>query len=333
VPGAIPDFISTNNVRTVRILVTGASGFLGRAVCDELVRRGHEVRAMVRGDAVVPPGTTGCLVAGLEDEAGVSAAVKTMDVVVHLAARVHQMRESRADALRRHREANADATTRLARLAATSGVRHLLFASSVKAVGESNTAAWTEEEPARPYDAYGQSKLEAERSLGEITRQTGMATTVLRLPLLYGPGIKANMLRLFELVSAGWPLPLAGIRNRRSLLYVRNAAMAFGSLAGDARGHEVFFAGDGEDLSTPELVVRIAKALGKTPRLVPAPRRALKVLAQSNVPALSAVARRLAGSLVVDTARLRERIGPFPHSVDAGLRETAEWFLLQRAAR
>jgi nucleoside-diphosphate-sugar epimerase len=315
----------------VTILITGANGFVGHAVCCELVRRGHHVRAMVRPrSSFDTSGVERIEYLGLHDERQLQAALEGSTAVIHLAARVHRMREKGNDVLARYREANTQATRRLAVLAAKAGVTQLAFASTVKAVGEANTEPWTEAVAATPVDPYGISKLEAEDALAHVSTEYGMATTVVRLPLLYGPGMKANMLRLFELVDRGAFLPLGGIRNRRSLLYVKNAAVAFCDLVGMGRGHEVFFAADGEDLSTPELVVRIAAALGRKPRLLPAPRRALETLATRRVPSLSAVARRLVGSLTVDATRLRTRIGPPPYTVTAGLRETADWYITMR---
>jgi UDP-glucose 4-epimerase len=315
-------------------LITGATGFLGHAVCLELVRRGYSVRAMVRrGTCLNVRGAEPVQYYGLSDQRSLQATLEGCAAVIHLAGRVHRMGESSRRLLGLYHESNTEATRHLALMAADAGIRHLLFAGTVKSVGESNTRAWTEDDIPSPLEPYGVSKLEAERALAAVTAKRGMATTVLRLPLMYGPGMKANMLRLFELVDRGTILPLAGIRNQRSLLYVRNAAAAFCSLLGPADGHNVFFAADNEDLSTPELISRIGAALGRRARLLPAPRRTLEFLARARVPRLSPLARRMVGSLTVDAGRLRARIGALPFSVDAGLRETADWYHSTRATQ
>jgi nucleoside-diphosphate-sugar epimerase len=318
----------------VTVAVTGASGFLGRAICRELVRRGHEVRALHRPGAR-PPADQGVVpwrYHGLHDEPALRLALQGSVAVIHLAARVHQRREQRANLLTRYLQTNSAATERLARIAAETGVCQLLFASSVKAVGESNQEPWTEDTTPAPTDPYGISKLEAERALALVASECGLATTVIRLPLIYGPGVKANMYRLFQLVDRVRFLPFAGIRNTRSLLYVGNAAAAFCGLLGrDGTAHQIYFASDGEDLSTPELIRRIGAALGREPKLLPAPCRILEAMTQRRVPGISSLAQRLAGSLTVDSGRLRNRIGSLPYTVSEGLRETAEWYRVSRS--
>jgi nucleoside-diphosphate-sugar epimerase len=306
------------------VVVTGANGFLGRAVCAELTRVGHTVRALVRS-----PGSSGGFepypYAGLDDVAALRHACRGADACIHLAARVHQMRGTpEQDA--EYQRINTIGTQAFAMIAAEESVGDFLFASSVKAVGEANDTAWTEREAPSPKDPYGVSKLHAERALGDVTALTGMSTAALRLPLMYGAGMKANMLRLFELVDRRVPLPLGGIRNRRSMLYVENAAAAFCRLIGAVKGHELFFASDGEDVSTPDLVVRIAAALGREPRLIPIPHGMLQVIARLELPKISPIAQRIGGSLQVDSSSLRARIGPLPYSLDEGLQRTARWF-------
>jgi nucleoside-diphosphate-sugar epimerase len=315
----------------VIVAVTGANGFLGRVVCRQLLEAGHEVRTLTRPGSQPPAGTSPTSWSGVDDEAAICRAVAGCDSVIHLAALVHQGRATDQQPAR-YLAINAAGARRLAELCAESGVRELLFASSVKAVGEANTAPWTEETPPAPVDAYGMSKLEAERGLAAVTAECGIATAALRLPLLYGPEVRANMLRLFAHVDRGTPLPLNGIRNRRSLLYVGNAAAAFTRMVGGARGHEVYFVSDGEDVSTPELIRRIAAALGRRPRLLPAPERALTTVARWSVPGISPVARRLVSSLTVDASRFRARVGPLPWTMEQGLQETARWYRAGAAA-
>jgi nucleoside-diphosphate-sugar epimerase len=263
---------------------------------------------------------------GLDDDRRIRRVLESSTAVIHLAGRVHRMHEKGGDVLARYRAANTEATRRLAALAANAGVKQLLFASTVKAVGEANVQPWTEDSVAMPVDPYGISKLEAEHALAKASTDNDMATTIVRLPLVYGPRMQANMLCLFRLVDRGAVLPFGGIRNCRSFLYVKNAAAAFCALIGTGKGHEVFFAADGEDLSTPELIVRIAAALGRKPKLLTVPRRGLEMLAGGRVPILSPAVRRAVSSLTVDAGRLRERIGPPHYSLTVGLRETADWY-------
>lgn len=315
------------------VAVTGADGFVGRHVCAELLRAGITVRALVRRELGGEPlGPRSRLLrvpwAGTHDADTMRVAFRGVQAVIHLAARVHVMRDRAADPAAAFRAVNVEGTRRLAALAAEAGVARLLFASSVKAVGEASAEAWTEQTIPAPVDPYGISKREAELVLEELAGRTAMSVSVLRLPVVYGPGMRANMLRLFELVDRGWPVPLGGIRNRRSLVYVGNVAAAMRALlAAGPRPYELYFASDGEDVSTPELVRRIGTALGKRVRLLPAPVALLTLMERLSVPRLGAIAARLLGSLAVDSTALRARIGaPLPFTMDEGLRETAHWY-------
>lgn len=317
---------------TRTVLVTGATGFVGRTVCRNLMESGHHVRALVRRADALLVASEQSVYAGVEDVKAIREAVSGVDSVIHLAARVHQMRESSADASAEYGRVNVEATRTLAIAAASEGVGELIFASSVKAMGESNARPWTEADVPGPVDAYGRSKLAAEHALAEVAARYGMATAALRFPLVYGPGVKANMLRLFELVDKGRPLPLGGIRNARSLLYTENAAVAIGRMLGTLRGNAAYFVADGEPVSTPELIRRIAAALQRPARLLPIPGRGLQLLSRFDLPIVSPIARRLAGSLTVDTSRLTSLIGELPYTLDDGLADTAAWYRGQRKA-
>jgi nucleoside-diphosphate-sugar epimerase len=245
-----------------------------------------------------------------------------MDAVVHLAARVHVMREDAADPLGEFRRANVEGTAVLVAEAAAAGIRQFVLASTVKAVGERNTEPWTEDTPPAPTDPYGTSKLEAEQVAGEVARRHGIRAAALRFPLVYGPGVKGNMLRLFSLVDRGVPLPFGSVANRRSLLYVGNLVAAVRTvLAHPPEGAGAFFVSDGRDLSLPGLIRLIGQALGRRARLLPAPPSLLRLV-------LPAAERdRLIGSLTVDGTRLARLAGYRPpHTVEEGLRATAEWY-------
>jgi nucleoside-diphosphate-sugar epimerase len=268
------------------------------------------------------PGVERVQVADPLDRRAVRAATSGADTVVHLAARVHVMRETAGHPLAEFRRANVEATRVLAEEAAAAGVRHLVLASTVKAVGETTATPWTEATPPHPTDPYGRSKLEAEQVLSELAARRGIAVTVLRFPLVYGPGMKGNMLRLFRLVDRGVPLPFGAVDNRRSMLYVGNLAAAVRSVLERERpGSRVYFVTDLRDLALPELLRLIAASLGRPARLLPVPVRLLRLLLPS------AEAGRLVGSLAVNpSALVREAGYRPPFTVDEGLRATAEWF-------
>jgi len=254
------------------------------------------------------------------------AALEGARCVVHLAARTHVMSESAADPLAEYRRANVAATVRLAREAAAAGARRLVFMSSIKVNGESTQRPYTEADPPRPEDAYGVSKWETEQALAGVAAATGLEVVVLRPPLVYGPGVKGNFLRLMRLVARGVPLPLASVANRRSLIYVGNLADAVVA-AIDAPGAagRTLLAADAEDLSTPDLVRAIARSLGTRARLLPCPPALLNLGAA--LAGRRAVAARLTGSLQVDASALRRELGWRPRATLAqGLEQTARWF-------
>jgi nucleoside-diphosphate-sugar epimerase len=257
----------------------------------------------------------------------VKAAVTGVDAIVHLAARVHVMREVAADPLAEFRRANVESTALLAEEAAAAGVRQLVLASTVKAVGEVNSVVWTDSTPPAPRDPYGISKLEAERLVFEVAERHGSRAAILRFPLVYGPGVKGNILRLFALVDRGLPLPFGAVSNRRSLLYVGNLVAAVRSvLEAPLGGAETFFVSDGRDLSLPSLLQLIGEALGKPARLMRVPPKLLRLLLPSGE------SQRLIGSLTVDASRLSRITGYHaPHSVEEGLRATADWYRATRA--
>lgn len=323
--------------RVQRVLVTGANGFVGRHLCTALVQQGMEVRGLVRArERSLPEGVQAVVVPDLTDSASASRAVDGVDAVVHAAARVHQMDDRSTDPLADFRRVNVDGTRVLAEAAAANGVGRFVFLSSVKAVGESNHVPFTEAVPPRPEDPYGISKLEAERVLQRMGEREGLRGAILRLPLVYGAGMRANMLRLFDLVAREIPLPFGGIRNRRSLLFVGNAVAAIQAVLGAPPAPPApFFISDGEDLSTPELVRLIARSLGVRPRLVPVPEAVIRAAGTAGdaisrlvrVPLDSAAANRVLSSLSVDSSAFRSATGfrP-PFTPQEGMRRTAEWY-------
>lgn len=312
----------------MRILVTGASGFIGSHLVSLLLARDWQVRGAVRSAERLdrlPAPVEGVVVGELGRETDWSKAVAGVDVAVHLAARVHVMRDTDPTAYAR---ANVEGSRRLAEAAAAAGVKRLVFVSSVKAMGEADRTPrpWREEDPCRPQDEYGRSKLAAERAIAEAARLHGMETVVLRPPVVYGPGVTANIFTLFRLVDRGWPLPLGSVDNRRSLIYVGNLVHALVTAAEHPKAAgETFLVSDGQDLSTPELIRAIGRALGKSARLFPLSPGLLRGVA--GCLGRSAEADRLLDSLVVDSMRIRRRLGwEPPVLLEEGLARTAEWY-------
>ena len=309
------------------VLVTGASGFVGRALCPRLRAAGYRVAVSTRDRAAARiPGVDDIHVtAPLGPETDWRPALGGVEAVVHLAARVHVMNESDADAL--HRQANAEGTLRLAEAAAAAGVGRFVFLSTAKVNGERTGAApFRESDPPTPADAYARSKWEAETGLARIAKRTGLEVVVMRPPLVYGPGVGGNFLALLNICRARVPLPLAGADNRRSLLFVGNLADAIvRCLDHPAAAGETYLLRDGEDISTVQLVRRAAQALGRPARLFRLPAGVLRLA--GGLICKSAVVARLLDSLAVDDGKIRRQLGwTPPFTLAQGLNETAAWF-------
>jgi nucleoside-diphosphate-sugar epimerase len=305
----------------MRVLVTGASGFVGSAVCRELLARGHSVRAIVRraGAPQVPPEAQQILVGDLASDFDLGVLLEGVDVVVHLAAIAH--RNAREADIRR---VNVDATIRLAK-AALGVARRFVFMSSVKVHGEDSCGgSYLETSPMHPQDAYGQAKVEAERCLGELAAHGRIELALVRPPLVYGPGVKANFLSMLRWVDSGLPLPFASVRNRRSLIYVGNLADATVRCVEHSAASGPFLVGDEEIVSTPDLLSRTARALGRPPRLFHFPLGALRLAGA--LAGRSDAILRLTGNLVSDTSRAKRVLGWRPrYSLEEGLAATARW--------
>ena len=262
-----------------------------------------------------------------------AAALRGVDVVVHLAARVHMMNDDAPDTLTEFRRVNVEGTVALARAAVEHGVRRIVFVSSVKVNGEATAGRpFTEDDAPAPQDPYGVSKREAEDALRMIGTRTGMEITIVRPALVYGPGVRANFLHLLKTVERGIPLPLPNIQNRRSLVGVENLADLLVECVGHpGAANETFMASDGEDVSTRELVARMAKALGRPARFLPVPESAIRLAARMT--GKEAAVDRLFGSLVVDSSKARQKLGwKPPVTLDNGLAATARWYLETKAS-
>ncbi|MBF0328445.1 MAG: NAD-dependent epimerase/dehydratase family protein [Nitrospirae bacterium] len=314
----------------MNILVTGANGFIGKALCKSLLDMDFAVRGVVRSDeAGIVAGVERIVVGDIGPQTNWDSVLKGVDTVVHLAARVHIMKDKAADPLSEFIAVNAAATEQLARTAASKGVRRLVFASTIKVNGES-----TKERPFREYDmpnpqdSYAVSKMEAERIINEVSKNTGLETVVLRLPLVYGPGVKGNMLKLMEYIHRKMPLPFGCIKNKRSLIGLENLthAITTASTHADAAGH-MFLLSDGQDISTLELIKRIADAMGIKPLLINIPESFFTAISVA-MPPLRPVLERLTGSLAVDSSKFRRIIGWKPKlTVDEGIKSMVADFI------
>ena len=315
----------------MKALVTGATGFVGTALCARLADCGHGVVPAVRSKSGLPHEV---VVGNLDASTDWRPALTGCDVIVHLAARVHVMEDAAQNPLALYRATNTEATLNLARQAAQAGVKRFVFISTIKVNGEGRDAPYRETDAAAPEDAYAISKWEAEQALQQIAADTGLEVVILRPPLVYGPGVKANFMRLLRTVERGWPLPLGAIRNRRSLLYLGNFVDAIRlCLEHPAAAGQIFLLDDGEPVSTPELIRAVARAMGRSARLLAVPVGMLE-LAGALLGKRAAVAR-LTGSLYVDSSAIRSRLAWMPpYSLQQGLAATvADWQRCQKECR
>lgn len=309
----------------MRLLVTGANGFVGSALCRELAARGVEFLGATRR----PLADVSTYVHGeLDGHTNWLPALNYVDVVVHLAARVHVMRDAAADPLAEFRRTNVEATLNLARQAANKGVKRFVFVSSIKVNGEytAEGEAFCESSAPQPEDPYALSKWEAERALLALGVETGLQVVIVRPPLIYGPGVRANFLQLMNWVSKGRPLPFARIVNKRSLLFVGNLVDALIVCASHpAAAGETYLLDDGIARSSSELVAAVAGSLGVPNRDLAVPVWGLRAAAA--LLGRRAAVERLTYSLVVNSRKIRHQLGwQPPFDFDQGLKTTAEWF-------
>jgi nucleoside-diphosphate-sugar epimerase len=308
------------------VLVTGAGGFVGAALVREFARRGDTVTGCVRRiPAARVHGVEYLEVDDALEAPGLEAALGRSDAVVHLVARTHSADPDDPRAAELYRRINVQLTDALAERSLRAGVRRFVFLSSVKVNGEeTHGRAFREDDPPRPEDIYGLTKLEAERALVARAAGTGLGLTIVRPPLVYGPGVKANFRRLIGLVARGVPLPLASVRNARSLVGLDNLCdLVAVAISHPAAVGETFLAADAAAVSTPALLRAIGAALGRPARLLPVPVGLLKVAASAA--GRQGEFRRLIGSLEVDAGKASERLGwrP-PRSFEEGLAATVE---------
>lgn len=318
----------------MRIVLTGASGFVGRCLLNELLEAEHQVTAVLRKHADgVDTRASLRVIDDFANSLSWGAFLQGQDIVVHCAARVHVMHDTLSDPLAAFRKVNVEGTLNLARQAAAAGVRRFIFISSVKVNGEGTPvgAPYLADAQPAPADPYGISKMEAEHRLRALATETGMEVVIIRPVLVYGPGVKANFLSMMSWLHKGVPLPFGAIHNRRSLVALDNLVdLIVTCINHPAAANQTFLVSDGEDLSTSELLRRMGSALGKPARLLPVPSWMLE--AGAAMLGKKALSQRLCGSLQVDISKTRELLNWTPPvSVDEALRKTAKHFLEQHA--
>jgi len=313
----------------VTIVVSGANGFIGRALCRHLSGQGRVVRAVVHRPGRTSAGQQEVILA-IGPQTNWQAVLEGVEIVVHLAAHVHVRSHASKDEDAFH-EINTLGTRTLAEAAIRAGVKRLVYLSTVKVHGEASAHPFRESDVLAPQDAYARSKAAAEEELKRVAKSGLMDFVILRPPMVYGPGVKANFLTLLHAVSNRVPLPFAGIANRRSLIYLGNLVDAIAQcIVHPKAANQSFFVSDGYDVSTPDLVRAIAEAMGVRPRLFGVPKWGLEALGK--VIGKSKDMERLTSSLEVDTSTIRQRLGwQPPYSFAEGIQETVDWFLKERA--
>ncbi|WP_283742665.1 SDR family oxidoreductase [Sideroxydans sp. CL21] len=310
------------------LLITGASGFVGRPLSAELLARGYMVRAAVRNAGTSAENSAVSVVGEIDGETRWAEALSGIDAVIHLAARVHVMHDNSDDPLAEFRRTNTTGTEHLARSAAANGVRRLVYVSSIKVNGEetSDGRIYSENDIPAPQDPYGISKWEAEQVLQRVAQETGLEIVIVRPPLVYGAGVKGNFAQMMRVVASGLPLPLASVRNKRDLVYVGNLvdALVVCATHPTAAGN-TYLVSDGEDISTPDLLHRLGEAMGHAARVFSCPLPLLKLAGR--LTGKSSQIERLLGSLQVDSGKIRRELNWIPpYSLQQGLQATAEWY-------
>jgi len=311
------------------IAVTGATGFIGAPLCLYLQQRGHLVTAIVRSPSkwLTEHNITQRVVVDLDQPNFISRELTGADTVIHLAARVHQMKDREGGAGTLYRQTNTEMAHRLASEAAKAGVSRFVFVSTVKVHGEHTAGSpFKPGDSVKPIGEYACSKYDAELALQQVSSQSGMELVIVRPPLVYGPGVKGNFRTLLRAVHSGWPLPLRACRNRRSLVGLSNMLSILEHCAtSDGAAGQILLPSDLEDLSTPELIQRLASALGRKPLLFSIPLPLLRLFALLS--GRSSLYSRLCDSLQVDSTNLQTVLGWQPVStVDEELARTARWY-------
>ncbi|MGZ8145081.1 MAG: UDP-glucose 4-epimerase family protein [Methylosarcina sp.] len=311
------------------VLITGANGFIGRELCAQLTGQGWRVRAAVRASCPIASAFDTVMIDTVDEKTDWERALDKIEVVIHLAGRAHVVKDAATDPMADFRRINVEGTLNLARQAANTGIRRFVFISSIKVNGENTPLGqpYTAVDRPAPADPYGISKYEAEESLRRLSSESGMEVVIIRPPLVYGPGVQGNFLTMMRWLDRGIPLPLGLVSNKRTLVALNNLVdLIITCIKHPAAANQTFLAGDNEDLSTTELLNRLAGALGKKAWLLPVPVGLLSFFL--GLLGNSAATQKLCGSLQVDIDKTQEMLGwTPPMSVDEALRKTAQDYL------
>ncbi len=314
-----------------KILVTGANGFVGRQLCRTLSQKGFLVKAAIRQTAIAPAEAMHYVPVGdIGPDTDWTEALRGVDLVVHLAGRAHMRRDRASDSMAEYERTNTLGTMRLAQMAAAAHVKRLLFLSSVKVNGEeTHDQPFVETDRPAPRDFYAVSKWRAEEGLLHLHQQGKLSVVIIRPPLVYGPGVRANFLQLIRLVDFGLPLPLGTIKNKRSLVGLRNLIdFIMICLHNPSAAGEIFLVSDAEDLSTPDLVQRIGGFLGRPTYLIPVPYQFMSIMAR--IMGKNDAFHKLCHSLQVNVEKSRNVLHWNPSfSVNAELDQTIKWYKIE----
>lgn len=309
-----------------RVLITGASGFIGRALCIDAAARGFAVGAVTRSPCELPAGIDGLVVGSVDESTDWQAVLsRGYDVIVHLAARVHVMRDDALDPLAQFRRVNVQGTVNLARQAAAAGVRRFVFISSIGVNGnETFDRPFTAQDRVAPHSAYAVSKHEAELALQALALQSGLEVVIVRPPLVHGPDAPGNFGALMRWLRRGMVLPLGAIHNQRSLVGLDNLTdLLITCIAHPGAANQTFLVSDGQDVSTTELLRRMGQAMGRPARLLALPAGCLTLAAA--LLGRRVMAQRLCGSLQVDIEKTRQLLGWRPPlTLEQGLKKAAQ---------
>lgn len=315
----------------LRILVTGATGFVGKFIVKSLVAENYDVVASVRTKSIhLPLEITQIIVAGLHPSTDWSTALKDVDIVIHAAARAHVLDKPTDKSLVEFQNINTKGTLSLAQQAAKEQVKRFIYISSIRVNGKNNSSPFTEMDEPNPQELYAISKFEAEQHLLALGKAAKMEITIIRPPLVYGPNPSANFANLIKWVNRGIPLPFGAIHNQRSFVAIDNlVSFIIHCIDHPKAANEIFLIADGKDVSTTELLRKVANAFGKKPMLIPIPVSVMTFFAK--VLGKGDIANRLFSSLQVDSSKARNLLGWKPvTTMDEQLKETADAYLNEK---
>lgn len=311
----------------MKILVTGASGFVGKALCNALIAHGHLVRGVYRNNKKVNPNIESVFIDDINGDTNWDDALKEIDVVIHLAARAHVLSEAETNPLEVFRKINTEGTLRFATGAAKLGVKRFVFISSIGVNGYTNSQPFTEESDVKPTEHYAISKLEAEQGLKLIAERSGMDVVIVRPPLVYGNCCSGNFMKLLEVIYKGWPLPFGVISNKRSLIHVENLSDFLALCAAHPlAANQLFLIADEPDISTPSIITHLAKGMNHPVRLFSAPYQLINLLAK--LVGKQMALKKLCGDLQIDSSFARNTLGWHqPISLLDGLQKVGKHFV------